>query len=278
MALEMGDYVVTESGFGADCGAEKFFNIKCRASGLVPDACVLVATVRALKMHSGEFSVIPGKALPAGLLEENIPALRKGASNLVKHIENVRKFKVPVVVAINRFETDTDAEMKEIEKIALKAGADAAVVSDVHAKGGKGGAALAEAVVEACEKPSDFRLLYPDEAGIREKIETIATEIYGADGVDYTPATQKKINSFHEMGFGKLPMCMAKTHLSLSHDPSLKGAPSGWRLPIKDIKVSAGAGFLYALCGDMRTMPGLPSVPAGTKVDMDENGVIKGLF
>lgn len=278
MALKLCDYVVTESGFGADIGMEKFFNIKCRASGLVPDAVLLVATIRALKMHSGRFNVVPGKPLPPGLTRKDCPAVEEGCANLEKHIENVQLFGVPSVVCINRFEGDTDEEIEVVRRKALEAGAEEVVVSDVWAQGGKGGTEVAEALVEACEKDSEFELLYPDEASIEEKIETIATNIYGADDVEYTRTARKAVDRFTELGYDKLPMCMAKTHLSLSHDPSLKGRPSGFTLPIRDIRPSMGARFLYPLCGDMRTIPGLPSKPAGEDVDIDEDGNVVGLF
>ena len=278
IGVKLADYLVTESGFGADCGAEKFMNIKCRVSGLKPDAVVIVATVRALKMHSGRFRVVPGRPLAPGLIKEDIPVLKEGAENLVKHIENMHKFNVPVVVAVNRFATDTEKEIAVVKEIALGAGAEAAVLSEVWEKGGTGGMELAEAVVEAAEKPNDFKFLYPLDAPAKEKIEKIAVEIYGADGVDYAPLAEKKIESFQKAGFGDLPICMAKTHLSLSHDPALKGRPRGFRVPVRDINASVGAGFLYPLCGTMRTMPGLPTTPAGTKVDIDEDGKIVGLF
>ena len=278
IGVKLADYLVTESGFGADCGMEKFFNIKCRASGLVPNAVVCVATVRALKMHSGDFTVVAGKPLDKGLIEENIDAVKRGCANLAKHIENVQLFGVPGVVAINRFSTDTDNEIEAVRQEALAAGAEAVVVSDVHAKGGEGGAALAEAVVAACEKPNDFKFLYDVNDSIENKISTIATKIYGADGVTFMPAAKRAIKRFVKLGIDKFPICMAKTHLSLSHDPKLKGRPTGFTVPVRDIKASVGAGFLYALLGEMRTMPGLPSVPAGEKVDIDENGNIVGLF
>jgi formyltetrahydrofolate synthetase len=278
IAVKLADYVVTESGFGADCGMEKFFNIKCRASGLIPHCVVMVATVRALKMHGGGPRVVPGKPLPAEYKEENLELLEKGCSNLKKHIQNAKLFGVNVVVAVNRFTTDTDKEIDLIRKFAVEAGADDAVASEVWAKGGAGGAALAEAVVKACEKPTSFKPLYEDGASIKEKIETVATKVYGADGVDYLPAAQAKVDLYTKMGFDKMPICMAKTHLSISHDPSLKGAPSGFTVPIRDIRASVGAGFLYALCGEMRTMPGLPSIPAFTKVDIDDEGQVLGLF
>ena len=278
IALKLADYVVTESGFGADCGMEKFFNIKCRVSGLVPHCVVMVATVRALKMHGGGPKVVPGKRLPKEYTRENIDLLRKGCANLKKHIENAKLFGVNVVAAVNRFTTDTDAEIEVVREAALEAGAEDAVCSDVWAKGGEGGAQLAQAVVKACEKPSSFKFLYPADAPIKEKIEIVAREIYGASSVDYSPETEKKIGLYNKEGYDKLPLCMAKTHLSLSHDPSLKGVPQGFTLPIRDIRCSAGAGFLYALCGEMRTMPGLPSRPAFMDVDLDENGMVKGLF
>ena len=278
IGVKLVDYLVTESGFGADCGMEKFFNIKCRASGLVPNAVVCVATVRALKMHSGDFTVVAGKPLDKGLIEENIDAVVRGCANLAKHIENIKLFGIPSVVAINRFSTDTKKEIETIRERALAAGAEAVVVSDVHAKGGAGGAEMAEAVVAACEKPSSFKFLYDVEDTIENKIETIATKIYGADGMTYLPAAKRAIRSLVKLGVDKLPICMAKTHLSLSHDPALKGRPTGFTIPVRDIKASAGAGFLYALLGEMRTMPGLPSVPAGEAVDIDENGNTVGLF
>ncbi len=278
IALKIADYVVTESGFGADMGAEKFMNIKCRASGLTPDCVVIVATVRALKASSGRFEVTPGKPLDVKLQTEDLESLAEGIVNLEAHIENMKKFGVPVVVAVNHFPTDTDNEHDFIKQRAMDAGADFAVTHKVHADGGLGGVELAEAVVKACELPKEFKLLYPDDAPIKEKIETIAREIYGADGVDYLPAAEAKIKLYTELGYGNLPMCMAKTHLSLSHDPTLKGRPTGWRLPIRDIRASVGAGFLYPLCGDMRTMPGLPKTPAGDSIDLDEHGNVVGLF
>lgn len=278
IALKLSEYVVTESGFGADCGAEKFFNIKCRYSGLIPNAVVMVCSIRALKMHSGDFTVVAGKPLDKGLVTENIDAIKKGSSNLEKHIENMRLFGIPVVVAINRFTHDTDKEVEVVRKEALDAGAEDVAISDVWAKGGKGGVDLAKAVIKAAEKPSDFKFLYPLDMPIKKKIEKIATEIYGASRVEYSPLANSKITTYEKLGYGKLPLCMAKTHLSLSHDPKLKGRPSGYTLPIRDIRASVGAGFLYPLCGEMRTMPGLPTVPAGTKVDIDSKGRVVGLF
>jgi len=279
IALKLADYVVTESGFGADCGMEKFFNIKCRQSGLIPNCVVMVASVRALKMHGGGPRVVPGRPLDPAYKEENLELLEKGLVNLTQHIENARLFGVPVVVAVNRFTTDTPAELEMVRQAAVEAGAEGAFVSEVWAKGGAGGAELAEAVVAACEKPNHFKFLYPLDMPIKDKIETIATKIYRADGVDYSPTAERKIKQFTEMGFDKLPLCMAKTHLSFTHDPTLKGAPRGWTLPIVDIRASVGAGFLYPLCGTMRTMPGLPSRPAFVDVDIDlETGKVVGLF
>ena len=278
IALRLADYVVTESGFGADCGMEKFFNIKCRVSGLVPNCVVIVATVRALKMHGGIGTVRPGRPLPKELVEENLPALEKGCENLAKHIENARLFGVPVVVAVNRFTQDTEREIQLIREKAVAAGAEGAYLSEVWAKGGEGGVELAEAVAAACEKATSFKLLYPDDAPIKEKIEAIATKVYGADGVDYDRVAEQKIEAFTKWGLGKLPICMAKTHLSLSHDSSLKGRPRGFRVPVRDVRPSAGAGFLFPLLGSFTTMPGLPSRPAAVDVDVDEEGKIVGLF
>jgi formate--tetrahydrofolate ligase len=278
IATKIADYTVTESGFGADLGAEKFMNIKCRYSGIKPDAVVIVATVRALKMHSGDFTVVAGKPLDPGLIKENLDALERGCSNLEKQIENMRLFGVPVVVAINRFTDDTDKEIELVRKKSLDAGAEDAVPTEHWAKGGDGAIDLAKAVVAATEKPNNFKFLYPLDISIKEKIERIACEIYGASNVTYAPLAEQKIKMFTEQGYDKLPICMAKTHLSLSHDQSLKGRPMGFTLPIRDIRASVGAGFLYPLCGDMRTMPGLPSVPAGTRIDIDEDGKVVGLF
>ncbi len=279
IGIKLGDYLVTESGFGADMGAEKFMNIKCRYSGLIPNAVVIVCTVRALKMHGGGFVFIPGQPVDKEAMNtKNVEAVKKGCENLEKMIENMKMFGLPVVVAINHFDTDTQEEIEVIRERAITAGAEDAVVSNVWLKGGAGGEELAEAVVKAAEKPSNFNFLYPLDWPIKKKIETIATKIYGADGVDYLPLAENKIELYTKQGFDKLPICMAKTHLSLSHDPNLKNRPRGFRVPIRDIRASVGAGFLYPLLGEMRTMPGLPKVPAGTKVDIDENGRIVGLF
>jgi len=278
IALKLADYVVTESGFGADIGMEKFFDIKCRIGGLVPNAVLLVATIRALKMHSGDFQVVPGKPLDPGLTREDLDAVARGCENLTKHIENVGLFGVPCVVCVNQFTSDTEGEVEVVREQARKAGAERVVVSDVWAKGGRGGIEVAEALVEACEDHGAFKLLYPDGASIREKIKAIATKVYGADRVEYAPAARKAIRLFTKRGWNRLPICMAKTHLSLSHDPALKGRPRNYVFPVRDIRPSRGAGFLYPLCGDMRTIPGLPSHPAGEKVDIDGDGKIVGLF
>ncbi len=278
IGIKLGDYLVTESGFGADIGAEKFFNIKCRYSGLKPDAAVLVATVRGLKSHSGKYRVVAGKPLPPEMLELNVADVETGASNLIKHIENVRKHGVTPVVAINVFESDHPQEIAAIQRIAEAAGALGAAVCRHHAQGGAGAAELAEMVVQACDQPNEFRYLYDLDQPIKAKIETIAKEIYGAADVSYEPTAERQIRSYESSGFGNLPICMAKTHLSLSHDPKLKGAPTGFMLPIREVRASVGAGFIYPLAGDMRTMPGLSSSPAAENVDIDEHGNIVGLF
>lgn len=272
-------YVVTESGFGADIGMEKFFNIKCRYSGLIPNAVVLVSTIRALKMHGGGPQVVAGKPLDSAYTEENLTLLEVGCSNMVVHIKNALRFGVPVVVAVNRFTDDTDAEIELVRKLALGSGAHDAVMSNHWAEGGAGAVNLANAVVEACEKPNSFSFLYPLEMGIKEKIETIAQDIYGAAGVEFSPDAEKKIELYNRVGFGNLPICMAKTHLSLSHDPNLKGVPTGFIIPVRDIRASVGAGFLYPLLGEMSTMPGLPTRPVYYDVDVDiTTGKVVGLF
>jgi methylenetetrahydrofolate dehydrogenase (NADP+) / methenyltetrahydrofolate cyclohydrolase / formyltetrahydrofolate synthetase len=279
IALKLADYVVTESGFGADIGMEKFFDIKCRYSGLIPSVVVLVATVRALKMHGGGPRVVAGRPLDSAYTDENLDLLGKGLVNLQHHIKNVRRFGIPVVVAVNSFATDTQAEVDMVRAAALEAGAEDSVVARHWMEGGAGATRLAEAVVKAAEKPGDFKFLYPLELSIKEKIEIICTQIYGADGVDYLPEAEAKIELYNRLGFDKLPLCMAKTHLSLSHDPNLKGVPTGYRIPIRDIRASVGAGFLYPLLGEMRTMPGLPTRPVFYDVDLDlETGRVVGLF
>ena len=276
IGIRAADYLVTEAGFGADMGAERFFNIKCRTSGLRPDAAVVVATVRALKVHSGRYEVRAGRPLPEELLAENPDVVHEGAANLRKQIDNVRLHGVTPVVAINAFPTDHDSEHRALREIAEEAGVRVAVCTH-FARGGKGAVELAEAVAEAAETPGDFRLLYPDDASLREKIETIATRIYGADGVDYDLAASRQLDAYERNGFGRLPVCVAKTHLSISSDPTLKGAPTGWRLPVREVRASVGAGFVYPICGDMRTMPGLPMRPAVHRIDLDEHGEVVGL-
>ena len=273
-------FVVTESGFGADIGMEKFFDIKCRYSGLIPQVVVMVATVRALKMHGGGPKVVAGKPLAAEYTDENLDLLRAGLPNLERHIQNALKYGVNVVVAVNSFATDTKAEVELIREAALKMGAMDAVVSTHWADGGKGAKALAEAVIRAAEKPSKFKFLYPlDTTTIKEKIETIAREIYRADGVDYSPEAEEQITRYTRLGFDKLPICMAKTHLSFSTDATKKGAPVGFRIAVREIRASAGAGFLYPILGDMRTMPGLPTRPVFYDVDLDlKTGKVVGLF
>ncbi len=278
VALKVADYVVTESGFGADMGAEKFMNIKCRQSGLVPDAVGLVATVRALKSNSGKFKVVAGKPLPEGLVKEDLDALRAGLPNLTRHIRNMKAFGVPVVVAINSFGTESPAEIEMVKKAAREAGASDCVISEVFAKGGAGGAEFAKALVKACDEPRNFKLTYEDKAPIKKKVEAIATKIYGAASVDFSPEASKRIKAFEEAGFGHLPVCMAKTQYSFSHDAKLLGAPEGFTLPIRDARLSAGAGFVYLLCGDMMTMPGLGKNPGGQNIDINEKGEIVGMF
>jgi formate--tetrahydrofolate ligase len=276
IGIRGGNFLVTEAGFGADMGAERFFNIKCRASGLRPDAAVVVATVRALKVHSGRYQVRVGRPLPDELLEEDPDAVHAGAANLRKQLENVRLHGVTPVVAVNAFPTDHDSEHKAVREIAEGLGVRAAV-STHFANGGRGAAELAEAVAEAAEEPGEFRMLYPDEASLREKIETVATQVYGADGVDYDLTAARQLDGYERNGFGRLPVCIAKTHLSISSDPTLKGAPTGWRLPVREVRASAGAGFVYPICGDMRTMPGLPMHPAVHRIDLDDEGRVVGL-
>jgi formate--tetrahydrofolate ligase len=271
------DYLVTEAGFGADMGAERFFNIKCRNSGLKPDAAVLVATVRALKVHSGRYEVKAGQPLPEEMLVENPGDVHAGADNLRKQIENIRLHGVSPVVAVNSFPTDHDSEHDAIREVAEEMGARVAICNH-FSEGGRGAVELAEAVAEAAEEPTEFRFLYPDEAPLKEKIEAIATRVYGADGVEYDLTASRQLDSYEKNGFGHLPICMAKTHLSISSDPLLKGAPKGWTLPVREARASVGAGFIYPICGDMRTMPGLSIHPAAHDIDIDENGEIVGLF
>jgi formate--tetrahydrofolate ligase len=276
IGIHSGDFLITEAGFGADMGAERFFDIKCRTSGLTPDAAVVVATVRALKVHSGRHRVVAGRPLPPAILEENPDEVRLGGANLRKQIENIQIFGVSPVVAINSFPGDFPSEHEAIREIAASMGVRAAVCTN-FAEGGKGATELAQAVVDACEEPTDFHVLYPSEAPLREKIETVATKVYGAAGIDYLPAANRQIDAYEKNGYGNLPVIIAKTHLSLSSDPSLKGAPVGWRMPVREARASVGAGFVYLICGDMSTMPGLSTHPAAEIIDIDENGEIVGL-
>jgi len=275
IGLKKADFVVTESGFGADCGLEKFVNIKCRLSGLKPDAVVLVASIRALKVHSGIFKMVVGKPLGKGIEKENLKSVELGCLNLKKQIENSTVYGVPCVVAINRFGTDTNKEVELVKRIALKAGAFDCVASEVYKKGSKGGTELAGAVVRASKVKSKFKLLYPSSASIKEKMDIIAKKIYGALDVSYEPLAEENVRTYERLGLGKLPICVAKTHLSLSHDPMLKGAPRDFVLPVREIRPSAGAGFLYALCGKILTMPSLPSHPVGECIDVDAKGRTK---
>ena len=278
VALHLGEYVITESGFGSDMGMEKFMNIKCRVSGLVPDAVVLVATIRALKTHGGGPKVVPGRPLDEAYTGENLPLLEAGLINLVAHIEGVRRFGMQPVVVVNAFPTDTKAEIQAVRRAAAEAGASHVATSTHWADGGAGAVELAQAVIEACEEPNDFRLLYPVEQSVKAKIETIASELYGADGVDYSVRAERDIAGYERDGFGHLPVCMAKTPLSLSHDPQQKGRPTGFRIPVREVRSSVGAGFLVPILGSINTMPGLGSRPAFMNVDIDEQGKIVGLF
>ena len=276
IGIHTGDFLVTEAGFGADMGAERFFNIKCRTSGLRPDAAVVVATVRALKAHSGKYKIVAGRDLPPELLAENPDDVHAGAANLRKQIDNVRLHGVSPVVAINAFPTDHPSEHRAIRDIAAEMGARSAVCTH-FADGGRGAAELAEAVAEAADEPSDFRFLYPDDASLRVKIETIATRVYGAAAVEYSPLASRQLETYTRAGFGYLPVCVAKTHLSISSDPTLKGAPTGWTLPVREVRASVGAGFVYPICGEMRTLPGLSARPAAGRIDIDDDGEIVGL-
>ncbi len=276
IGIHAGDFLITEAGFGADMGAERFFNVKCRASGLTPDAAVLVTTVRALKVHSGNHKVVAGRPLPPAMLEENPDEVNVGGANLRKQIENIQIHGVSPVVAINAFPGDFASEHEAIREIARNLGVRAAVCTN-FAEGGKGATELAEAVVEAANEPNRFHLLYPSDATLREKIEIVATEVYGAAGVDYLPAARRQLDNYEKQGFGELPVIIAKTHLSISSDPSKHGAPTGWRMPVREARASVGAGFVYLISGDMRTMPGLSAHPAAENIDIDEHGEIVGL-
>ncbi|MGZ4596189.1 MAG: formate--tetrahydrofolate ligase [Actinomycetes bacterium] len=276
LGIRTADFLLTEAGFGADMGAERFFDVKCRASGLRPDAAVLVVTVRALKTHSGRYRVVAGRPLPPEMLEENPDDVRRGGPNLQRHIEIVRRFGVSPVVAINAFPSDHESEHEVIREIAAEAGVRVAVTRHV-AEGGKGALELAALVVEAAEEPTSFRYLYELDAPLVEKIEVVARDIYGADGIDLAPAVDRQLRRFEVLGYGAFPVVIAKTHLSLSSDPTLLGAPSGWRMPVREVRAAVGAGYVYAICGEMRTMPGLPKHPAAERIDIDEDGNIVGL-
>ena len=277
IGIHAGEYLVTEAGFGADMGAERFFNIKCRTSGLAPDAAVVVTTVRAMKLHSGRHRVVAGRPLPAAMLEENPEEVQRGAANLLAHLGIVRRHGVTPVVAINAIDGDFPSEHAAIREIAASVGVRAAVCTH-FVDGGKGAVELAEAVVEAAAEPGEFRMLYDDGATLREKVEAIATEVYGAEGVDFLPAAASQLDTYERAGFGALPVCIAKTHLSISSDPKLLGAPRGWRLPVREARANVGAGFVYLVSGDMRTMPGLSHSPAAERIDIDDHGNVVGLY
>ncbi|QYJ14802.1 Formate--tetrahydrofolate ligase [Rubrobacter xylanophilus DSM 9941] len=285
IGIHCGDYLITEAGFGADMGAERFFNIKCRISGLKPDAAVVVSTVRALKAHSGRYQIKAGAPLPEELLKENPEDVLLGAENLKKQLENIKLHGVPAVVAINAFPTDHPSEHRAIEEVAREAGARAAVCHH-FLKGGQGAVELAQALEETIEEEeknrkkglSSFRFLYPLDAPLKQKIETIARKVYGAEGVEYDQEAARQLEEYEKAGFGRLPVCIAKTHLSISSDPALKGAPRGWKLPVREVRASVGAGFIYPICGQMRTMPGLSAHPAAEGIDLDEAGNVVGLF
>ena len=276
LGIRTSDYLLTEAGFGADMGAERFFNVKCRASGLKPDAAVLVVTVRALKTHSGRYQVVAGRALPPEMLEESPEDVRLGAPNLLRHINIVRRFGVAPVVAINAFPTDHESELQAIKDIAAEAGVRVAVSRHVT-DGGKGALELAAMVVEAANEPTSFSYLYELDAPLVDKIEKVATEIYGADGIDLLPSVRRQLARFEVLGYGEYPVVIAKTHLSLSSDPTLRGAPTGWRMPVREVRAAVGAGYVYAICGEMRTMPGLSKHPGAERIDIDEDGNIVGL-
>ncbi len=276
IGIHSGDFLVTEAGFAADMGAERFFNIKCRASGLQPDAAVIVATVRALKVHSGRYRVVAGRPLPPEMLKESPDDVWAGAPNLRKQIENIKLHGVTPVIAINAFPGDHASEQAAVREIAEELGVRSAVCHNFD-EGGKGAIELAEAVVEAASEQSSFHFLYPDDMSLRDKIETIATKIYGAGSIEYQKDAAAQLDSYERNGFGRLGVCVAKTHLSISSDPALKGAPTGWQMRVREVRASVGAGFIYPICGDMRTMPGLPSHPNAARIDIDEKGDIVGL-
>ncbi len=276
IGIHTSDFLLTEAGFGADMGAERFFNIKCRYSGVSPDAAVIVATVRGLKAHSGNHRIVAGRPLPPALLEANPDEVHAGGDNLRKQLENVRMHGVSPVVAINEFPGDHGVDLDAIAEIAAEYGARSARCTH-FADGGAGAAELATAVAEAAEEPTDFAVLYPDDIPLRDKIHAVATNVYGASDVSYTARANRELDSYERNGFGNLPVCIAKTHLSISSDASLKGAPTGWTLPVREVRASVGAGFVYPICGDMRTMPGLGRDPAARHIDLDADGEIVGL-
>ncbi len=276
IGIHTGDFLLTEAGFGADMGAERFFNIKCRTSGMHPDAAVVVATVRALKAHSGKYHIVAGKPLPEALLAENPDEVHAGAANLRKQVENIQAHGVPAVIAVNAFPTDHPSECDAVMQIAAELGVPAAI-SHHFERGGRGAVELAEAVAQAAQQPSEFKLLYPDDASPREKIETVARRIYGADRVEYSAVASRQLDDYERQGLGRLPVCIAKTHLSLSSDPTLIGAPTGWTLPVREVRAAVGAGFLYPICGEMRTMPGLSTHPAAEHIDVGAHAEIVGL-
>ncbi|MCY4257561.1 MAG: formate--tetrahydrofolate ligase [bacterium] len=276
IGIHTGDYLITEAGFGADMGAERFFNIKCRYSGLAPDAAVMVATVRGLKAHSGNHKIVAGRPLPEALLQENPDEVHAGGDNLRKQLSNMHAHGVTPVVAINAFPGDHPADLAAVAEIAQECNARCAVTTH-FADGGAGAAELAEAVAEACDEPSAFKVLYEDAQPLKDKIAAVATTVYGAKDVEYSAAANRQLDTYEAAGFGHLPVCIAKTHLSISSDPSLKGAPVGWTLPVREVRASVGAGFVYPICGDMRTMPGLGRQPAAMNIDLDEQGKIVGL-
>jgi len=276
IGIHCGDFLVTEAGFAADMGAERFFNIKCRASGLKPDAAVIVATVRALKVHSGRYRVVAGRPLPPEMLKESPDDVWAGAPNLRKQVENIKLHGVTPVIAINAFPGDHASEQAAVREIADELGVRSAICHN-FAEGGKGATELAEAVVEAADEPSSFHFLYPEDMSLRDKIETIARKVYGAGSIEYQKDAAAQLDSFERNGFGKLGVCVAKTHLSISSDPALKGAPTGWQMRVREVRASVGAGFIYPICGEMRTMPGLPSHPNATRIDIDDRGEIVGL-
>ena len=276
-AMRLADYVVTESGFGADCGAEKLFHIKCRLSGLRPNAEVLVCTIRALKFHSGQFPIKPGQPIPAALLAENPDAIRSGFANLQSHLEMLRRFGVPTVVALNQFPTDTNNEIELVRQLSLDHGAASFAVSNAFSQGGLGAVDLARAVIAACDQSSHLQFLYPLDEAIEEKLTTVVRDVYGGDGIELLPLARRRLNQFQDWGFSHLPICIAKTQYSLSHDPTRVGRPRGFRMPIRDLRLAAGAGYLYAIAGEISTMPGLPKEPAALRISVASDGTISGI-